>query len=400
MRHDLAVFGAEPAFAHPLHVGRPNLGDRARFHKLMDHVFDERWLTNQGPLVQDLEARIERMIGVRNCIVVCNATLGLQVLARSLGLTGEVIVPAFTFVATAHALRWLGLTPIFCDVDPITHTLDPARLVELITPKTSAVVGVHLWGHPCAVKDLVSIADSHGLQLFFDAAHAFGSEDGTGHLIGSSGKAEVFSFHATKFVNSFEGGAITTDDDDLADRLRLARNFGFAGLDQVVSLGTNAKMSEASAAMALTSLESIEDFILVNRCNHQAYEAGLDALDGITLRVPPSGSNCQYVVVQVNATACGLSRDELLAVLEAENVLARRYFYPGCHRMEPYRSEQPSAVGRLPVTETLAQQVLVLPTGTAVTRDQVAHVSQLITTAVQRAPEVRSLSLESRHPWT
>ena len=157
--------GATPAFAEPLHVGRPNIGDRARLHARLDQALDRRWLTNDGPLVAEFEQRVAAAAGVRHCIAVCNATLGLQVLAAATGLTGEVIVPAFTFVATAHALAWTGLTPVFCDVDPVTHTLDPARVEELVTSRTSAVLGVHLWAGVCDVAGLQTVATRHGLSL-------------------------------------------------------------------------------------------------------------------------------------------------------------------------------------------------------------------------------------------
>jgi dTDP-4-amino-4,6-dideoxygalactose transaminase len=383
----LAILGGPPAFRDALHVGRPNVGDRARLHELIDQALDRRWLTNQGPLVQELELRLAEQLEVRHCVATCNNTLGLQVVAHALGLTGEVIVPSFTFVATAHALRWLGLTPVFCDIDPATHNLDPSRVEELISPATSAIVGVHVWGRSCDVDALDGLARSHGLQLLFDAAHAFGCTH-RGRPIGAGGAAEIFSFHATKFVNAFEGGAITTNDDELARRLRLARNFGFQDLDRVVSTGTNAKMSEAAAAMALTSLESIDTFVAANVRNHEAYRQGLDGLDGVTLLGHDPGErwNHQYVVLEIDEAVAGLSRDTLLQTLHAENVLARRYFFPGCHRMEPYRTEAPRAGDRLPATEALARRVLVLPTGTAVTVEDVQGVCRIIELAIEHAP--------------
>lgn len=385
----LALLGGVPAFAEPVHVGRPNLGERARFHARMDQIFDERWLTNQGPQVRELEERLAAYVGVRHCIAVANATLGLEVTARAAGLTGEVIVPAFTFVATAHALDWLGLTPVFCDIDPATHNLDPERVEDLITDRTSAIVGVHLWGRPCAVAPLEDVAARHGLTLLFDAAHAFGATH-EGRPLGSHGSAEVFSFHATKFINAFEGGAITTDDDELAGRLRLARNFGFADVDQIVSSGTNAKMSEASAAMAHTSLDSIEVFLRTNRRNHERYQQELRAVDGVDLLTydEREHANFQYVVVEIDPAATGLTRDEVLAVLLAENVLARRYFHPGCHRVEPYRTRDPQL--RLPATESVASRVLALPTGTAIDEHDVVAITGLVRRAIAAGPQLHA----------
>ena len=386
----LAVLGGTPAFPDRLHVGRPNVGDRARLRERFDDLLDRRWLTNDGPFVQEFEHRLARMLDVRHVVAMCNATVALEIAIRALGMSGEVIVPSFTFVATAHALQWQQITPVFCDVDPATHNIDPARVEALITPRTSGIIGVHLWGRPADVDALQEIATRRGLRLLYDAAHAFACTTG-GRPIGSFGDAEVFSFHATKFLNSGEGGAVATNDDALADRLRLMRNFGFAGYDQVVYVGTNGKMGELSAAMGLTSLDAIDEFIAVNRKNHAAYGAALAAIPGITL-VPYDATergNYQYVVLEVEEAEAGLTRDELQRVLWAENVMARRYFYPGCHRMEPYRTYFPHAGLLLPETERLVTRVLSLPTGTAVDETTIGGVCAILRAAVAEAPRVR-----------
>lgn len=387
----LAIFGAAPAFAEPLYVGRPNIGDREHLMSRLNDMLDRRWLTNNGPYVQELERKLEKMLGVKHCIAMCNATIALEIVIRALELKGEVIVPSFTFIATAHALQWQEITPVFCDVDPATHTLDPLRVEELITPRTTGIIGVHVWGRPCNIPALAEIAQRRQLKLLFDAAHAFGCTDG-GRYIGNFGEAEVFSFHATKFFNAFEGGAVTTNDDALAAKIRLMKNFGFSGYDNVVYIGTNGKMSEASAAMALTSLESLDGFITTNQANHDTYAATLADLPGLSLvRYDNSErSNYQYAVVEVNESQTGLSRDELIKVLHAENVIARRYFYPGCHRMEPYRSFFPHARLLLPHTEALANRVLVLPTGTAVNSSDIGTIGDILSAAIANAPTVRT----------
>ncbi len=249
---ELAIFGGSAMFDEPLHVGRPNVGDRDRLLARIVDLLDRRWLTNRGPYVQEFERQVTERGGAKHCVATCKATVGLEVAVRALGLAGEVIVPAFTFVATAHALRWQGISPVFCDIDPLTHNIDPDHVARLITPRTTGILGVHLWGRPCDVGSLTRLARTHGMKLLFDAAHAFGSSY-NGRMIGQCGDAEVFSFHATKCVNAGEGGAVVTNDDDLASRLRLMMNFGFAGFDRVVSIGTNGKMSELAAAMGLTS---------------------------------------------------------------------------------------------------------------------------------------------------
>lgn len=382
---ELAIFGAPPAFQEPLHVGRPNIGDRARLLERVNEALDRRWLTNHGPLVQELEQKIAEYVGVRNCIAICNATIALEILIRAAGLTGEVIVPSFTFVATAHALQWQEITPVFADIDPHTHNLDPARVEEMITPRTTGIIGVHVWGRPCDIEGLEAVARRHGLRLLFDAAHAFGSSY-NGRMIGSFGDAEVFSFHATKFFNSFEGGAIVTNDDGLATKIRLMTNFGFVGPDDVVYIGTNGKMHEISAAMGLTSLESLDTVIEVNRRNYHSYRLELEGIPGIKLVQYDESEKCnfQYIILEIDPERANVTRDQLAAVLWAENVRARRYFYPGVHRMEPYRSYFPHAGLLLPHTESLSKRVLSLPTGTAVDPDDIIKICTIIRTAIDQ----------------
>jgi len=374
-----------PAFETPVHVGRPNLGSIERFQELAGQALERRWLSNDGPLVRELEARIEEYLGVAHCIAVNNGTIGLEIAIRALDLTGEVIVPSWTFIATAHALRWLGLTPVFVDVDPSTHCLDPDAVRRAITPRTTGILAVHLWGRAADVESLTRVAAEAGLPLLFDAAHAFGVS-ARGRMVGSFGSAEVFSFHATKFFNTIEGGAITTNDDDLAGRLRLMRNFGFAGEDRVVSDGTNGKLNEISAAMGLANLEHLDSIIDVNRSNYERYARALDGVAGLSI-LPIDDrerGNYQYVVALVDPS-CPVPRDELLDRLRANNVLARRYFWPGAHRMEPYRTLDPSAGLRLPNTEMIADQVIVLPTGTAVGDAEIDVIVRIIREAVGSA---------------
>jgi len=224
----LALAGCAKAFASPLYVGRPNIGNREQLHAMLDDMLDRRWLSNNGRYVQGFERRVSDLLGVPYAVAFCNATVALECAARALGLSGEVIVPSYTFIATVHSLQLQGLTPVFCDIEPSTHCLDPDRAESLITSRTSAISAVHLWGCPCAIDRLQDIATRHGLTLLFDAAHAFGASY-QGRMIGNFGDAEIFSFHATKFMNSFEGGMVTTHNDELAARLRLMKNFGFNG---------------------------------------------------------------------------------------------------------------------------------------------------------------------------
>jgi dTDP-4-amino-4,6-dideoxygalactose transaminase len=394
---DLALFGGLPVFTTPLHVGRPVIVDSGRFLRRIEDALDRGWFTNNGPYVQELEQRVAEALGVEQCIATANATLALQLLIRGTRLTGEAIVPSFTFVATAHALCWEGVRPVFCDVSAETMTLDPAEVEQLITPQTSAIVGVHLWGRACTIDELSILADRHNLTLIFDAAHAFGCTHG-GVPIGRFGTAEVFSLHATKIVHAFEGGMITTNDRELADRLRLMRNFGFADYDTVTCLGTNAKMSEAAAAMGLTTLEDLPAVVAANRERYILYRESLSGIRGIDVLAydERERSNYHYVVVLVDDVAAGVTRDELHSALLAENVLARRYFFPGCHRMEPYRTLDPAAGERLPVTEQLATSVLALPSGLSVSTEDVLKVADLLRFLVEHARELKRQIQRSR----
>jgi dTDP-4-amino-4,6-dideoxygalactose transaminase len=387
---ELAIFGGTPAFKDKLHVGRPNIGDRARLLERFNNILDTKWLSNMGPYEREFEQRVAETIGTRHCIAICNATVALEIAIRALGLTGEVLVPSFTFVATAHALQWQQITPVFCDIDPETHCLDPRSVESMITPRTTGIIPVHLWGHASNIEALTAIASRNNLRLLFDAAHAFGCSH-KGRMIGNFGDAEVFSFHATKFFNTFEGGAVVTNDDDLARKIRLMKNFGFADYDQVIYIGTNGKMNEVSAAMGLSSLDSLEEFVGTNRRNYQRYRDELYRIPGLRLFAYDDSEKCnyQYIVVEVDEQVTGISRDELIKVLWAENVLARRYFYPGCHRMEPYRSYYPYAGLMLPETEKLAARVLILPTGMSISEREVEQVCRIIKLAISNAVDVR-----------
>jgi len=386
---DLAVFGGRSAFAENLYVGRPNVGDRERFFSRVTDILDRRWLTNNGRYVQEFERRLADFLGVRHCISMCNATIALEIATRALGMKGEVIVPSFTFVATAHSLQWQQITPVFCDIDPETHNIDPMLVEKMITPRTTGIIGVHIWGRPCAVDELVEISQRHKLKLLFDAAHAFGCSY-RGRMVGGFADAEVFSFHATKFFNTFEGGAVTTNNDSLATQIRLMKNFGFAGYDNVTYIGTNGKMTEVAAAMGLSSLECIDRFIDVNRRNHLQYRRELMDIPGIRVIPYDESEKCnyQYMVLEIDEAVSGVNRDHLLKTLHAENVIARRYFFPGCHKMEPYRSYFPHAGLLLPNTERLVNRVILLPTGTAVGVEEIRGICSIIRFALHHHLEL------------
>ncbi len=387
--NDLAIFGGTPAFQETLHVSRPNIGDRQRLLARINDILDRRWLTNRGDYVRAFETKVAELVGVKHCIAMCNGTVALEIAIRAAGLKGEVIVPSFTFIATAHALWWQGITPVFCDIDPLTYNIDPSKVEKMITPNTTGIIGVHLWGRGCDVDGLTSVAQRHNLKLLFDAAHAFGCSY-RGEMIGKFGDAEVLSFHATKFFNTFEGGAVLTNDDELAEKIRLMKNFGFSGYDNVIYIGTNGKMTEISAAMGLTSLESIEDFIAANYRNYRQYGDELRGIDGIKLIQYDKKEryNYHFIILDVDEAVTGICRDDIVRILHAENILARRYFYPGCHRMEPYRSYFPHSSVLLPNTEEAVKRVMALPTGETIGEAEISHICETIRFIVTNGPEV------------
>ena len=375
-----AILGGEPAFKQPLHVGRPNLPDRKVFDKYVDRIFDTRWLTNNGPLVREFREKLEEFLQVKHCIPICNGTIALELAERALGFKDEVILPSFTFVATAHSLQWQQITPVFADIAKNDVTIDPVSIKRMLTPNTSGIIGVHVYGHPCNHDAIGEIASERNIKVLYDAAHSFGCEV-KGVPVANLGDASIFSFHATKFFNSFEGGAVSTNDDTLAEEIRLMTNFGFAGKDEVDYLGTNGKMTEISAAMGLAMLESVESIRAKNKKNYEIYTTVFSEIPGIVLIEPPASltnHNWQYVIAKVNKKKFGMDRDTLIAALEAENILARRYFYPGCHKMHPYRDFFPNASILLPNTELIADEVVSFPTGQAMDYSDISIISKCL----------------------
>jgi dTDP-4-amino-4,6-dideoxygalactose transaminase len=380
--NDLAINGAVPAFDEPLHVGKPNIGDKQEFYSYVEKIFESQWLTNNGPLVQELENKIADVHNVKHCISTCNGTIALELAIRALELRGEVIVPAYTFIATAHALYWHNIKPVFADIDADTHNIDVDSASRLITDKTTGILGVHLWGQCAPTESLQLLASEHNLHLLFDAAHAFGCSN-QGVMVGNFGDAEVLSFHATKFFNTFEGGAVLTNNTQLAEKIKLMRNFGFKGKDNVIYSGTNGKMPEICAAMGLSNLNMVDRIVDANRCNYVSYHKELSDVPFVKLFHIDSDNkaNYQYVLVEISKDS-PISRDEIMTALHAENIIARRYFWPGCHNMAPYKDTYNVTSAKLPVTDLVAGRVLVLPTGLAINRVKIRTIVEIISTLV------------------
>ncbi|WP_203292325.1 aminotransferase class I/II-fold pyridoxal phosphate-dependent enzyme [Maricaulis parjimensis] len=362
----------------PLYVNRPVAVNKQGFLSRFDEIWDARWFTNDGPMVQELEHELAKYLGVGHCVLASNGTAAMGLLIDALGLGGKVVLPAFTFVSTAHLLALRRMEPVFCDIYPDGHDLSVEHCQELLSDETSAVIATHIWGRPAKIESLQALCDEAGIPLIFDAAHAFGTRHGE-RMIGRFGRAEVFSFHATKLFHTFEGGAVTTECSELAERLRQLRNFGFTEYDQVDCIGTNAKMSEVHAAMGLANLESIESIMMGTRDVYEAYERGLRSIEGLTLARPRSKAetNNYYVPVLVDEAKFGVTRDKLVSVLHSENVLVRRYFYPGSHRLAPYKAIVGDMIS-LPVTDFVSERIMVLPGGASLTVEDVEAVCSLL----------------------
>jgi dTDP-4-amino-4,6-dideoxygalactose transaminase len=357
------------------YIGRPNIPDTDVFLHRVKDVLESRRLSNHGPAVKELESRLADFLGVKHVVTVCNATIGLMAVVKVLELDGEVILPSFTFIASAHALQFCGIKPVFCDINPNTHNIDPTKLEALITNKTTAIMGVHVWGRACPHDELSAIARKHKLKLIYDAAHAFKTTHKS-RPIAALEDISVLSFHATKCFNTFEGGAIVTNDDELARKSRLMCNYSFYGEDNVTGLGINGKMSEIHAAMGLCELEDYPNVLAHNKMIYECYKDMLSMINGISLIDYPltEENNYHYIVVEIDNKKFGQSRDEIHGRLKEAGIIARRYFNPGCHRSEPYKSLYPDT--HLPHTDSLCERVLLLPGGSGI--DDVGQVDEIM----------------------
>lgn len=385
---DLAILGGAPAFARTLPVGQMYFPAFEDYEAKFRDIFARQYYTNHGPLAQEFERRLEAFFGVRHVICVTNATIGLIMAAEALGLAGKVVTPSFTFIATAQALEWANLRPVFCDVDPTSHHVTPALIEPHLDDSVSAILAVNLWGGSCDQSALKALAAERNLQLFYDSAHAFGCS-WNNIPIGRFGAVEVFSFHATKVLSSAEGGCLTTDDDELAKRLRNIRSSYGAGPPVSVVKTSNGRMSEAQAAIGLMSLDNFSDIVSRNEALFDLYRTGLADVAGLRLLEPVnvSRSNFQYVVVEVDDAEFGLSRDLLLKALRAENVAARRYFFPGAHRCIPWVDRSPEG-GALPNTDRLCASLVQLPIGALAADGDVEKLCDLLRVIKARARDI------------
>ena len=365
-------------FEKPIYVTRPFLPPLPDFCKGLEEIWENKWLTNYGPLVKRLESKLSGFIDSKNICLFTNGTLALQLGLQGLELSGEVITTPFTFVATSHALYWNKLRPVFCDIEPDFFTIDPDRIVELITPWTTAILAVHVFGHPCQLEELERIAKKYNIRLIFDAAHAF-SVNVNGKSIAHFGDLSMFSFHATKFFHTFEGGMLVFKEELLKTKFNYLKNFGFKSETEVVMPGTNAKMDEIKALMGLLMIDYVDRLTDKRKKITSIYRKRLGNQAGIKL-CPKLQNNIEYnyayVPVQIFEPEFGISRDRLYEELKTYNIFTRRYFYPLIPDFSPYHAL--STHDPLKIARNISNRILNLPIYYDLSLDDVHKICDII----------------------
>lgn len=356
-------------------VTSPLLPDLEEFHALLKEIWDSKWITNNGSFHKRLEAALAEYLKVPYVSLFTNGTLPLITALQALRITGEVITTPYSFVATTHSLWWNGIKPVFVDIDPSTGNLDPARIEAAITPKTTAIMPVHVYGKPCDTESIQAIADKYGLKVIYDAAHAFGVEV-DGRSILEAGDMSTLSFHATKVYNTIEGGALVMHDAKTKQRIDYLKNFGFAGETEVVAPGINSKVDEMRAAYGLLNLRQVDDAIAARREVAVAYREALRGVPGVRFfdDMPGVRHNYSYFPLFIDAEEYGMTRDELYFRMKDAGVLGRRYFYPLISEFSTYRSLPSAAKENLPKAHKMADTVICLPMHHALSQEDVERV--------------------------
>lgn len=346
----------------PIFVTRPLLPELQNVSQRLSKVWESKWITNNGLAHQQLKAELRAYLEVDNLSLFSNGTLALILGLKSMDLTGEVITTPFTFPATVQALDWNGLTPIFCDIEPETLTIDATKIEALITEKTSAILGVHVFGNPCDVEKIDEIAKKHNLKVIYDGAHAFGAKI-KDKPVGDYGDMTMFSFHATKLFNTIEGGALTYKEPRLADKLYHLKNFGLKNPEEVVLSGLNAKLNEVQAVIGLETLKMVSDERIKRHNIKKTYEEYLAEIPGIRLLTTLENEFCsyQYLVIEVDESSYGRSRNWIYEKLQQHNIFPRKYFYPLCSHFSWYSDQNNALAANLPQAEKSVDEVLAMP---------------------------------------
>lgn len=359
-------------------VTQPYLPPLGEFIPYLEQIWSNKWLTNNGPFHQELEKMLCEYLGVEHISLFTNATIALVTALQALRVGGEVITTPYSFVATSHALLWNNLKPVFVDIDRHTFNLDPDKIEQAITPQTTAIMPVHCYSNPCDIEKIQKIADTYGLKVIYDAAHAFGI-DYKGQSILKYGDLSILSFHATKVFNTFEGGAIISPDAKTKQRIDYLKNFGFADEVTVVAPGINGKMSEVNAAFGLLQLKHVDSAIEDRKAIDDLYRQELSSIPGIEIPKQSSLANSNYSYFPVLVSdEYRLSRDELYQYLKDNNVLSRRYFYPLISDMPMYRGLPSAQNNNLPNSRYLSDRVLCLPIYSGLNKEEQMYVIDLI----------------------
>jgi dTDP-4-amino-4,6-dideoxygalactose transaminase len=379
-------------FDRPIFVTRSRAPEERAFLARTQRIFASRWFTNDGEFCRELESKLQMRLDVEFCALFCNGTVALQAALRAFELEGEVITTPFTFPATAHAIAWNGMTPVFCDIDPETYNLDLESATASVGDRTRGIMPVHVFGNPCDVVGFEKLGRERGLRILYDAAHAFGVEV-AGRGIGTFGDLSVFSFHATKLFHTAEGGAITGAGRDQLLRIRSLRNFGILGEEEVSGIGLNGKLSEVHAAVGLGILDIVDGEIEARRALAKQYVRQLSEISGLGFQrfSPETRRNYAYFTVEVDADEFGLTRDEVRACLLAENIISRKYFFPLCSDNESYRGLPSANPERLPNAHRLAKRILCLPLFGEMQSSDVERIAGVLQRVQADAPRLRKL---------
>ena len=364
---------------HTITVTSPLLPDLGKFEVLLQQIWDSRWITNNGSFHQRLEIALCEYLKVPYISLFTNGTLPLLTALQALRITGEVITTPYSFVATTHSIWWNGCRPVFVDVDPKTGNMDPDRIEAAITPKTTAIMPVHVYGKPCNTQHIKEIADKYGLKVIYDAAHAFGVEV-NGESILNAGDLSTLSFHATKVFNTIEGGAIVMHDAETKKRIDYLKNFGFENEVEVVGPGINGKMDEIRAAYGLLNLKQVDTAIEARHKVAVRYREALRDVVGISFfdDMPGVRHNYSYFPILVDAEEYGMTRDELYFKMRENGVWGRRYFYPLICTFSTYRGLPSASKSNLPNAHRMADSVICLPMHHALSTDDVSRVLEVI----------------------
>jgi dTDP-4-amino-4,6-dideoxygalactose transaminase len=367
------------ALDSPIYVTQPTLPDLQEFIPYLEQIWENKILTNNGPFHKQLEKELAKFLGVPYISLFVNGTLALVTALQALRITGEVITTPYSFVATTHSLWWNNIKPVFVDIENDFCNVNPDKIEAAITPKTTAILPVHVYGNPCKVERIQEIADIYGLKVIYDAAHAFGVKY-KGQSICNLGDLSILSFHATKVFNTMEGGAIVCHDAATKKRIDYLKNFGFAGETKVMAAGINSKMNEMQAALGLLQLEHYHENIQKRKAIVEIYKTELDGIEGISFLPEPlyTESNFAYFPIFINEKKFGMSRDGLYEKLKQHNIFGRRYFYPVISKFPMYKELGSANSANLKLAESIAEQVICLPIYPELPRDKVTHICKII----------------------